>query len=199
MLARTERVRNAFPIAVGRNIPRAGSSAARGCKYHQGRQQAQECAEQQLLGASPTAKHATALLVHDLLLRTENPWRRLWKKSCTNLQRSRPHRVRGPQGCGQVRKQRDWPRKRDPRKGRRLKERHGHWQGKARLKAGHSGHLAPFWAWPAADKLLIWRNVKNLSGLGQPLINCSYGAMSKQPAWLEMQRSGHLAPYRAWP
>ena len=51
MLARTERVRNAFPIAVGWNIPRAGSSAARGCKHHQGRQQAPECAEQQLLGA----------------------------------------------------------------------------------------------------------------------------------------------------
>ena len=34
MLARTERVRNAFPIAVGWNIPRAGSSAARGCKHH---------------------------------------------------------------------------------------------------------------------------------------------------------------------
>ena len=32
-------------------------------------------------------------------------------------------------------------------------------------------------------------------GLGQPLINCSYGAMSKWPAWLEMYRSGHLAPF----
>ena len=61
---------------------------------------------------------------HDLLLLTENPWRRLWKKSCTNQQRSRAHRVRGPQGCGQVCEQRDWPRKRDPRKGRRPKERH---------------------------------------------------------------------------
>ena len=30
------------------------------------------------------------------------------------------------------------------------------------------------------------------SGLGQPLINCSYGAMSKWPALLEICRSGHL-------
>ena len=37
-------------------------------------------------------------------------------------------------------------------------------------------------AWPAADKLFIWRDVKmatEASGLGRSLINCSYGAMSK--------------------
>ena len=30
------------------------------------------------------------------------------------------------------------------------------------------------------------------SGLGQPLINCSYGAMQKQASVLQMWRSGHL-------
>ena len=45
-----------------------------------------------------------------------------------------------------------------------------------------------------------WLQICNFasSGLGQPLINCSYGAMSKWPAWLEMCRSGHLAPFWAW-
>ena len=34
------------------------------------------------------------------------------------------------------------------------------------------------------------------SGLGQPLINCSYGAMQKQASVLQMWRSGHL-PFKA--
>ena len=37
--------------------------------------------------------------------------------------------------------------------------------------------------------LAIW-----LSGLGQPLINCSYGAMSKRTAWLDMYRCKNSNP-----
>ena len=57
--------------------------------------------------------------------------------------------------------------------------------------------LALCWASSRACSFFLenptaWLQICNL---GQPLINCSYGAMSKWPAWLEMRRSGHLAPF----
>ena len=48
-----------------------------------------------------------------------------------------------------------------------------------------------FWEGEGLKSLLLFSSKSGnfaSSGLGQPLINCSYGAMSKWPA-------GHLAPF----
>ena len=58
--------------------------------------------------------------------------------------------------------------------------------------------LCFLWAWPAADKLFIWRDVKmatEVSGLGRPLINCSHGAMSKIATQAQTQKCEDLVSW----